>query len=186
MGNVKPPKFQIQQIALNAPNNQSAIDLLTDLGLVEWTLDTVQAQGYVFGRTGANTADLAFNYQAGDGNDNDASKPLELEVLKYQNGANWLSERPVNVSHLGMHVTNEQLLQYRAYFSSKGIGVAQEVMTNSHTNEAIKDTRRYNYVIFDTYEILGVDLKFIVRLNTDYTPYTAPTTVPDDPEAVPE
>lgn len=171
MGTIKPPKFQIQQIALNAPGSQTAIDLLTDLGLTEWVNDTVKAQGYVFGKTGANVANLNFNYQAGDGNDVQASKALELEVLEYTQGANWLDERPTNVSHLGMHVTNEQLLAYRAYFGSKGIGVAQEVMTNEHTNEAIKDSRRYNYVIFDTYEILGVDLKFIVRLNTDYSPY---------------
>jgi hypothetical protein len=34
---------------------------------------------------------------------------------------------------------------------------------NSHTNPVISGKRWYNYVIFDTKEILGVDLKFIVR-----------------------
>lgn len=173
MGNIKVPKFEIQQIALNAPSSDAAIELLKDLGLTEWTTDHVVASGAVGNIAGRNEADLNFNYQAGNGTDAQAAKPLELEVLKYTSGNNWLQKRPTNVSHLGMHVTNDQLLQYRAYFNNKGISVAQEVMTQSHTNEAIKDERRYNYVIFDTYDILGVDLKFIVRLNTDYTPYTS-------------
>jgi hypothetical protein len=41
--------------------------------------------------------------------------------------------------------------------------VAQEVLTQSHTNPVISGKRWYNYVIFDTKDILGVDLKFIVR-----------------------
>ena len=171
MGTIKVPKFEIQQIALNAPDSKKAIELLTDLGLTDWTNDHVVASGAIGSIAGRNEAELNFNYQAGNGSDAAAAKPLELEVLKYTSGNNWLQKRPTNVSHLGMHVTNDQLLQYRAYFNSKNIGVAQEVMTESHTNEAIKDERRYNYVIFDTYEIIGVDLKFIVRLNTDYTPY---------------
>ena len=47
----------------------------------------------------------------------------------------------------------------------RGIKVAQEVFTKSHTNPVIAGKRKYNYVIFDTKEILGVDLKFIVRIN---------------------
>ena len=45
--------------------------------------------------------------------------------------------------------------------------MAQEVMTESHTNPVIAGKRTYNYVIFDTKEILGVDVKFIVRINHD-------------------
>ena len=45
--------------------------------------------------------------------------------------------------------------------------MAQEVFTESHTNPVIAGKRSYNYVIFDTREILGVDLKFIVRINKD-------------------
>lgn len=168
-----PPKFKIEQIALNAPQNELAIEILSDLGLTDWLRDTVVAKGYAFGASVENEADLRFNYQAGNGADETAGKPLELEVIHYTKGANWLERRPHAVSHLGMHVTNDQLSQYRAYFSSKGINVAQEVMTQSHTNEAIKDERRYNYVIFDTYDLLGVDLKFIVRLNADYTQYAS-------------
>ncbi|WP_211257045.1 hypothetical protein, partial [Xanthomonas pisi] len=77
------------------------------------------------------------------------------------------------VSHLGMHVTAAELAEWRQFFNEEGIQVAQEVVTDSHTNPNIAGKRRYNYVIFDTREIIGVDLKFIVRLNQDGPPYTA-------------
>lgn len=172
MGNVKVPKFEIQQIAFKTQQTALAMEILKDLGLTDWIGDTVTANGYTFNTSGQNKANLYFNYQAGTGSDAAAAKPLELEILEYTEGVNWLQYRPDScVSHIGMHVTNDQLSMYRAYFASKGIRVAQEVMTQSHTNEAIKDKRRYNYVIFDTHEVLGVDLKFIVRLNIDYSPY---------------
>lgn len=174
------PKFQIQQIALVAPNAARAKKMLADLGLTDWVTDHVEATGKVFGEPGANGAELHFNYQAGTGaeylnEDGDKCidlKPLELEILDYVNGPDWLEAQGLTntVSHLGMHVSAEQLLQYRAYFESEGVAVAQEVITQSHTNEYIANSRRYNYVIFDTREILGVDLKFIVRLNVDGTP----------------
>lgn len=168
-----PPKFQIQQIALVVSQTPQAKDLLTKLGLDTWILDTVVASGKVFGEPGQNTANLHFNYQAGSGSDDEAGKPLELEILEYTEGPDWMSENASDfnsVSHFGMHVSADQLLQYREFFAQEGIEVAQEVVTQSHTNDYIKDSRRYNYVIFDTRDILGVDLKFIVRLNVDGTP----------------
>ena len=71
-----------------------------------------------------------------------------------------------------MRVTAAELAEWRKFFKEEGIQVAQEVVTDSHTNPNIAGQRRYNYVIFDTREIIGVDLKFIVRLNQDGTPYT--------------
>jgi hypothetical protein len=127
-------------------------------------MDNVHARGEVFGVEGDNKALLQFNYQAGNGSDAEAGKPLELEVLHYTEGRNWMQEAPNTVSHLGMHCSAEELATFRAYFESKGIDVAQEVITQSHTNPHIANSRRYNYVIFDTRAILGVDLKFIVRL----------------------
>ena len=53
------------------------------------------------------------------------------------------------------------------FFANRDIEVAQEVFTDSHTNPVIAGKRSYNYVIFDTKNILGVDLKFIVRINKD-------------------
>jgi hypothetical protein len=159
---IKP--FKIEQIALCPKNPTLARELLTDLGLYEWFLDSVHASGSVFGALCDNHALLSFNYQAGNGVDAEAGKPLELEVLHYTAGRNWMDRAPGTVSHLGMHCSEKELDEYRAYFKSKGIAVAQEVKTIGHTNQNIANSRRYNYVIFDTREILGVDLKFIVRL----------------------
>jgi hypothetical protein len=156
-------KFRIEQIALAPANTGRAIKLLSDLGLTDWFKDNVVASGHVYGVPGQNSALLQFNYQAGNGND-PAGKPLELEVLKYVDGNNWLNYRPDNTtSHLGMHVTSEELYAFQKYFEREGIPVAQAVWTDAHTNPAIAGKRFYNYVIFDTHQIIGVDLKFIVR-----------------------
>jgi hypothetical protein len=166
-------RFQIEQIALVVADTPAAKALLSKLGLNDWVVDTVVAKGEVFGDTDENTANLHFNYQAGNGGDHHADKPLELEVLEYTKGPNWmeLNESARNsVSHLGMHVTAAELQEYRLFFHEQEIAVAQEVVTQSHTNAHIADSRRYNYVIFDTRDLIGVDLKFIVRLNVDGTP----------------
>lgn len=172
------PQFKIEQIALSIPDAKAAEAFLAKIGLSEWFHDHVVASGFVFGRSGTNEADLRFNYQAGNGSDSGAGKPLELEILDYTKGDNWIDDNIDNllasqdqVSHLGMHVTNDQLVEWRAFFAAEGIDVAQEVVTDSHTNPHIDGQRRYNYVIFDTRDIIGVDLKFIVRLNQDGTPY---------------
>ena len=165
-------QFKIEQIALCPRHPERAIALLSKLGLEDWARDHVVASGQVFGAGGTNEADLAFNYQSDRNisNHGEVHAPmgaLELEVLNYTNGNNWMAHRPRRASHLGMHVTADQLAEFRAFFDSEGIAVAQEVFTDSHTNPHIKDSRRYNYVIFDTFEILGIDLKFIVRINID-------------------
>lgn len=112
----------------------------------------------MFGYASNNEANLSFNYGLVTGN--------EFEVLDYTTGINWMEsfDRQNSVSHLGMHCSAEELAKWREFFSARNIQVAQEVVTQSHTNPAIKDSRRYNYVIFDTKAVLGVDLKFIVRL----------------------
>lgn len=153
-------QFFIEQIAINPIDPAAAKKLLSEIGAMAWADDHVVASGYVFGEPGKNEANLSFNYNLGK---NDAA-PLEFEILEYTEGNNWMNRRPHSVSHLGMHCTAEELLRWREFFHARGIGVAQEVVTESHTNPAIKDSRRYNYVIFDTADILGVDLKFIVRL----------------------
>ncbi len=153
-------KFFIEQIALCPPNPVAAINLLKRLGLDEWVEDHVVAGGRVFDQPGKNEADLAFNYQ----NTRPDGKPLELEVLHYTSGPNWMAGRQPMVSHLGMHCTSEELDEFRRKFQALGIGVSQEVFTESHTNPYLLEVKRkYQYVIFDTRRILGVDLKFIVR-----------------------
>ena len=153
-------KFFIEQVALCPKNPAAAVNLLKQLGLDNWVHDHVVAGGKVYGDPGKNSADLAFNYESTrpDG------KPLELEVLHYTSGPNWMATRPPMVSHLGMHCTTEELEQFRRKFSDMGIKVAQEVLTETHTNPfLLEQKRKYQYVIFDTRDILGVDLKFIVR-----------------------
>jgi hypothetical protein len=151
--------FKIEQIALCPVDPQAAIELLTEMGLGQWARDHVVAEGVVYGKPDVNEADLAFNYEGS------SDKPLELEVLHYTQGANWMQHRDrVNsVSHLGMHCDHEELDHWFDFFAARGIALAQGVDTLSHTNPAIAGQRWYRYAIFDTKAILGVDIKFIVR-----------------------
>lgn len=151
------PKFLIEQIALCPADPVRAIEFLSKIGMADWARDHVVANGNVFGSAGRNEADLAFNYES-------LGAAKELEVLHYTTGPNWMAERGGAVSHLGMHCSEKELEEWRAFFAAEGIPVAQEVFTESHTNPVIAGKRRYNYVIFDTRALIGVDLKFIVRL----------------------
>jgi hypothetical protein len=153
-------KFKIEQVAICPKDPAAAIELLTALGAAEWAHDNVVAVGTVYGDDGSNEANLAFNYTM-----DDCSKPMEFEVLQYTTPDNWMNhdERRNSVSHLGMHCTEEELDEFKAFFLSRSILIAQEVQTQSHTNPVIDGKRLYHYCIFDTKHILGVDLKFIVR-----------------------
>jgi hypothetical protein len=155
-------RFQIEQIALCPPSPEKAMELLTAMGAGEWARDHVCARGAVFGHEGDNEADLAFEYSM-------LGEARELEVLSYTQGPNWMDLRsnsdPHRVSHLGMHCSEEELACWRRFFAARGIAVAQEVLTTSHTNPVIAGERWYCYVIFDTHAILGVDIKLIVRRN---------------------
>lgn len=151
-------QFKIEQIAICPKDPKKAKALLKDLGALEWAEDHVVALGEVFGLDVHSEANLSFNYEIFGGK--------EFEVLEYTDGDNWMryGNRANTVSHLGMHCTAEELVEWRKFFAERGIDVAQEVVTQSHTNPAINGKRQYNYAIFDTKEILGVDLKFIVRI----------------------
>jgi len=160
-------KFKIEQIAIAPHNSEKAIGLLKAIGAEDWTKDIVVAEGDVFGQKAykkINVAELNFNYQIGK---IDADKDgIEFEVLDYQAGDNWLDygNRLNSVSHLGMHCTDEELVEWKELFNRLDIKIAQEVDTVSHSNEYLIDKKRkYHYCIFDTKEILGADLKFIVR-----------------------
>lgn len=166
-------KFKIDQLALHIPGagpdspRERALEFLRRCGIDGWTEDRVRAEGVVYGRPASNAATLLFNYEAFAGK--------ELEVIRYDDGDNWLDQRSpwsetshrrlrhAEVSHIGMHCTEEELLGWRALMSEFGIRVAQEVQTTLHTNPRIANCRRYNYVIFDTHPLIGVDMKFIVR-----------------------
>lgn len=149
-------KFTIEQVAICPIDTTAAIELLEALGATEWAQDHVCAAGKVFDVDGSNEANLAFNYQLG---------VKEFEVLEYTTPNNWMNgiERHNSVSHLGMHCTEEELAEFKQFFSARGITIAQEVHTQSHTNPVIDGKRLYHYCIFNTKDILGTDLKFIVR-----------------------
>ena len=65
------------------------------------------------------------------------------------------------------HSFSKELEKWKEFFHQRAIKISQEVFTDSHTNPVIAGKRSYNYVIFNTRPILGVDLKFIVRINKD-------------------
>jgi hypothetical protein len=153
-------EFKIEQVALCPRNTDRAIRLLTEMGMGEWVKDIVVARGTVglHERGDApkeNVAHLAFNYQA-------LGEAKELEVLHYSAGANWMSGAH-RVSHIGMHCSMLELSNWKDFFKRRSISIAQEVDTLSHNNPAIAGKRWYHYCIFDTYDILSVDVKFIVR-----------------------
>lgn len=162
-------KFFIEQVALCPRDPAAAIELLKAIGMHEWAQDIVVARGKVHGSSTTSVAALAFNYEAtrGFGPDTEADgstrKPLEVEVLHYEAGRNWMEDYEPAISHLGMHCSAPELQEWRRRFAAMDIAVAQEVYTQSHTNPHIAGQRWYQYVIFDTRAILGVDLKFIVR-----------------------
>lgn len=152
-------RFFIEQLAIAPPDPQRAKALLAKMGWTEWTEDRVTAHGGVRDAVDVtNVARLSFNYQTQRGTQ------LEFEVLHYESGANWMASRGPSASHLGMHCTAEELDGWRDFFAKEGVGIAQEVRTSSHENPLIAGKRWYQYVIFDTRPILGIDLKFIVRL----------------------
>lgn len=155
-------KFKIEQIAICPNNTEHAMELLFDLGAENWTVDKNCAVGNVFGYQADLKAELQFNYDICEGK--------EFEVLSYDrvrgSSMDWLLFNNGNastVSHFGMHVTAEEMKEWRKFFNDRGIQVAQEVVTTEHSNPAIKDSRRYNYIIYNTRSTLGVDLKFIIR-----------------------
>ncbi len=139
------------------------------IGLEEWSHDDVVADGSVLGSgCCTNKAQLAFNYEA---TRTENPKPLELEVLHYTRGRHWLEEEMgiafdgVCVSHIGMHVTAEELDVWKSVLTGFGLKIAQEVKTQSHTNQFLLDNgRKYHYTIFGARHLIGFDLKLIVRI----------------------
>lgn len=157
--------IKIDQIAIAVPNLEYVLSQLKEIGLGDWKEDQVVTDGQVYDSLAENTeASLRFNYDLIDGK--------EFEMLRYEKGRNWHKSRVDNdnctpfLSHLGMHVKDRA--EFDAVITkmlSMGYKIAQEVITKSHTNEAIKDNRRYRYAIFNSHRRLGFDLKIILRLS---------------------
>ena len=149
---------KIEQVAIYSKNPGKLIKALEIIGCDEWHHDHVVAEGEVNGKQSTNEADLAFNYQLGD---------FEFEILNYTSGDNWHRSRMREddapfLSHLGVHVDDVDSIKLELMRAD--IKVIQEVKTKSHTNKVIKDKRTYHYVIFDTRDLFGFDLKLIQRI----------------------
>ena len=148
----------LDQIAFYAPDvyAQEAIKVMLGLDQAEWTEDIVTGEVKVFNEPSAvSKAKLLFNYDHG----------IELEILTYLDGPHWHMPSPARpnpmprnsfMSHIGFHVNDEPLPDLRW-------PIAQSMITTHHTNPAIAG-RAYQYVIYDTKKLLGIDLKYIKRL----------------------
>lgn len=154
-------RFFVEQIALcvDHERREEALALLQALGMADWYHDEVAAKGRVYGFPASNEATLSFNYEA----QHEVPTGLELEVLSYWSGKYWMKGSVPAVSHLGMHCSEGELDSWKGVFERMGIRIAQEVHTISHTNPTIAGKRWYHYCIFDTKNLIGVDLKFICR-----------------------
>lgn len=155
--------IKIEQVAIGVRKGskemvQNIIDLL---GATNWILDTVKFSGKVFGEeTKSTEAILNFNY--------DLIPGIEFEILEYTDGDNWHKHRAIGenifLSHLGLHVDSfEELACIRKRLMKAGINVAQESHTYSHENVNVPEGRSYYYLIFDSIDVLGFDLKIIHR-----------------------
>lgn len=151
----------IEQIAL-VGNEETVKALSYIIGPgAEWHHDQVTTRAMV-NRNGPleQVADLWFNYQLIPGK--------ELEIIQYQEGfRSFHSLQGLSrgyLSHMGLHVDDIEKATARLSDAVSGEMVpVQDAVTLSHTNPAIKDTRRYRYRIFSTRKWLGFDLKFIER-----------------------
>lgn len=161
---------KIEQIAFYTNDIDNAKLMYGQMyGVKDWKEDIVTARGRVWCPTGGefgnggyelgvvNVAHLCFNYDLG----------FELELIKYESGMNWHANGrrigDIFPSHMAYHVEDMQKEVKR--YEGAGLRVAQEVKTLSHTNEYLLTTgRKYHYVIFDSRNVLGFDLKLIKRI----------------------
>ena len=119
--------MQIDQVAIYSEDPEGTKALLDLIfGSDTWHTDHVVASGQVFDQDGQNKAELNFNYQL-------IKNGVEFEVLKYEEGPNWVAEnsQTYGVCHLGVHVDDVETISQSLL--DMGFKVAQEVRTESHT-----------------------------------------------------
>jgi len=151
--------FKIDQLAYAAYSDYQVKCIKETLRLenANWVEDVVQAQGYVFGQHGiaTNRARLLFNYDLG----------IELEILQYLDGPNYLSKFEVSgqhIAHIGAHM--EPGFDPETFNPTYWPKV-QQVETQQHTNPFLVETgRKYRYTIYDTRRVFGHFFKTIERL----------------------
>lgn len=156
------PPFKLDQVAFYAADLPRLTQRLSNqFGLTEWVHDFAIGDGFVFGVPVMDiVGELWFNYQTG----------LEVELLRYHSPMNWHAVRDPRTpvmrpffSHIGTHV--EDMAVARLPYEAAGWKVAQELWTKSHTNQYLKDRgRTYHYVVWDSRDIIGFDVKLIQRI----------------------
>ncbi len=154
--------MKFEQIAIHVPDIDLYIqDNKNVCSLGVWKRDVVTGRVSVFGgEFGFSKAELAFNYDS----------DYEFELLRYLEGDNWHARKgkPLDkpfFSHKGTHI--EDIDAAKNYFLNQGLVIAQEMFTETHTNDyLIMKNRRYHYVIFNSEHILGYDLKLIKRIES--------------------
>ncbi len=73
------------------------------------------------------------------------------------------------ISHIGIHCSEEEAMQWRLLFLSRGINAVHEDTSYSHTNPVIAGKRTYHNIIFGSREAIGFDFKACIRINSDGT-----------------
>lgn len=159
---------KIEQIAFSTCDIDYSKRQYEPLGITQWESDIVTAKGTLhtysqYGEEGTreiiNVARLEFNYDM----------EVELELIQYLAGDNWHNfqgRKGMFQSHMSYHV--EDMPSEVQRLKSAGLRVIQEVKTLSHTNPyLLKTGRKYHYVIFDSRNQLGFDLKLIKRIEKD-------------------
>jgi hypothetical protein len=145
--------LKLNLITLCAPDPEAARRLLTGITGAGWTVDGLTASGEVFGNPTRQAYESSSRHIRPD------SEPPELEIVEYESGPNFMDLRPnadpYRVASIGARVSSEQLAEARAFFTARGIGVAEELLVEDD------DGNRVLHVVFDTHSILGVDIKLI-------------------------
>lgn len=148
--------LKIDQLVFTTDHPQEAMkDLAALLGReVKWAHDIASATGEVFGEEDcSNKVDLYFSEEVAG---------IRFGYLNYLEGERWLTEYEDNqLSHLGIHV--QDIEAWKKHILDLGYEIAMETETFEHTNPALNG-RRYHYVIVDSRERLGFDLKIIQRI----------------------
>lgn len=160
--------LKIDQLAFAAYSDEDEAAIKKQLRLTEanWVEDWVVASGYVRGgrapgaprADSSNTAKLLFNYDLG----------LEVEILRYVSGPNYLEAagvKPCHLCHIGAHVEKGMEIPQGLKDFTVGAPIIQQVETEQHTNPFLVETgRRYRYTIYDTQALFGTFFKVIERL----------------------
>jgi len=154
--------FKIDHVGIRPKDSKAAQELLVAMGAILWGYDNPNAEGTVYGIRGSHSSEVCSNYTL-------APESVELQILDYLSGPNWLANKQGSiVAYFGMNTDEDSLQGWKVFFKERDIPIVQEVHTTSHTRPLlVKYNRRHHYCIFGTRDILGIDIMFTVRSTVD-------------------